>query len=293
MYANPPKTSLSDDASNLVNLNRYPIDKLSSILGQSLIADCQKQLDDIGCCHLREFINPNVLDLLRNESEKISVHAHYSNTLANVYFSQDDESFPRNHPKRFFVTRTSGFVRPDFFPADSAIRKLYNWEAFAAFIQACVRTEKLCKYNENLSDIVLNVVKPEQKFPWHFDTNHITVTIIIQNPETGGIFEYCPNIRSRDNENYDAVMKVLEGDRSLVRSLNLMPGDMQIFKGRYSLHRVKAVEGSRARYTAVFSYAEEPQMFGKAYLNRQLYGKVLSNNDELDKTAHRKDGLED
>ena len=46
-------------------------------------------------------------------------------------------------------------------------------------------------------------------FPWHFDTNNFTVTLAIQNAETGGAFEYAPRIREGD-ENFAEVSRVLE-----------------------------------------------------------------------------------
>ena len=64
-------------------------------------------------------------------------------------------------------------------------------------------------------------------------------------------------------------------DRSLIRSLRLEPGDLQIFKGRYSLHRVTPLSGPRLRYVAIFSFAEEPGMVGSPERTRQLYGRVL------------------
>ena len=33
-------------------------------------------------------------------------------------------------------------------------------------------------------------------------------------------------------------LKVIDGDRARVRELKLEPGDLQIFKGRFTLHRV-------------------------------------------------------
>ena len=111
-------------------------------------------------------------------------------------------------------------------------------------------------------------------FPWHFDTNNFTVTLAIQNAESGGDFEYAPNIRKGD-ENFDAVREVLDGTSDLVKFLRLEPGDLQIFKGRYSLHRVAPLEGTTPRYVAIFSYVEEPGMVGSPERTRQLYGKVL------------------
>ena len=65
---------------------------------------------------------------------------------------------------------------------------------------------------------------------------------MIQKPEKGGVFEYCPNIREPGNENFEEVQKVIAGDRTRVRQLKLEPGDLQIFKGRFTLHRVTKVE---------------------------------------------------
>ena len=57
--------------------------------------------------------------------------------------------------------------------------------------------------------------------------------------------------------------------------LHLRPGDLQLFKGRYSLHRVAPLYGPTPRYVAIFSYVEEPDMVGAPERTRQLYGRVL------------------
>ena len=76
------------------------------------------------------------------------------------------------------------------------------------------------------------------------------------------MFEYAPNIR-QDGENFEAVKAVLDGVSDRVKSLTLAPGDLQLFKGRYSLHRVSPLKGSTPRYVAILSYV------------KQLYGRVL------------------
>ena len=111
-------------------------------------------------------------------------------------------------------------------------------------------------------------------FPWHFDTNNFTITLAIQNSDEGGLFQYAPHIR-RSGENFDAVQKVLDGTSVKVVSLALEPGDLQIFKGRYSLHRVSPLRGDRKRYVAIFSYVEELDMVGAPERTKQLYGRVL------------------
>ena len=62
-----------------------------------------------------------------------------------------------------------------------------------------------------------------------------SITLAIQSADEGGLFEYAPNIR-QDGENFEAVKAVLGGVSDQVKSLALEPGDLQLFKGRYSLH---------------------------------------------------------
>ncbi len=96
-----------------------------------------------------------------------------------------------------------------------------------------------------------------------------------QEPEEGGIFEYCPHIRAPGDENLDGVGRVLRGeDPERIKQLDLRPGDLQLFRGRYSLHQVSRVGGTRERHTAVLGYAKRPGVVGPMERTRQLYGRV-------------------
>jgi hypothetical protein len=113
--------------------------------------------------------------------------------------------------------------------------------------------------------------------PWHFDTNEFTVSMLTQDSQEGGIFEYCPNIRSAQSENFADVQAVLAGrGEHLIRRLSLRPGDLQLFKGRYSLHRVSSVQGATARHSAIFAYSERSGVVGSVERTRQLFGRVLT-----------------
>ncbi len=79
----------------------------------------------------------------------------------------------------------------------------------------------------------------------------------------------------RGGENFDEVARVLDGTSDKVSILYLEPGDLQLFRGRYSLHRVAPLKGNRRRYVAIFSYVEEPNMVGAPERTKQLYGRVL------------------
>ena len=77
--------------------------------------------------------------------------------------------------------------------------------------------------------MIVNVAKPGQRFNWNFDTNEFTITTLLQAAESGGIFEYVPNLRSPDNEYIEEVKKVLYGDHNRMKQLELKAGDLQFF----------------------------------------------------------------
>ena len=68
---------------------------------------------------------------------------------------------------------------------------------------------------------------------------------------------------------------VLDGISDWVKSFALEPGDLQLFKGLYSLHRVGPLKGSTPHYVVILSYVEQPDMVGTLECVKQLYGRVL------------------
>ncbi len=288
MSAEPGHRQIAD----LVELDRYPIDAPGSETYGALVARCRDQLNDVGCAVLPGFLTDVGLRSLRDESSAVAASAYYSRQHTNVYFSADDESLPEDHPKRMFFDRTSAFVPADAFPGCSLVRCIYDWPALMPFFQDCLEEPALHRYADPLADVILNVLNPGEEFPWHFDTNEVSISIMTQRAEGGGLFEFCPGLRDPKDENYPGVRAVLEGGREPVETLDIAPGDLQIFKGRYAMHRVTRVMGESARYMAIYAYAREPDMVGRLERTRQLYGKVLPVHVDAE-ARRRADGLVD
>jgi hypothetical protein len=182
-------------------------------------------------------------------------------------------------------------VPADNLGADSILRTIFEWSAFSPFIKEVLQEEKFYPYADPLADVVVNLAEEGGGFPWHFDTNNFTVTLAIQNAESGGEFEFSPMVRSLTEENYEKVERVLDGDKSMIKTVILEPGDLQIFKGRYSLHRVAPLRGNRKRYVAIFSYVSEPGMVSSPQRAKELYGRVLPIH--LERAGLRADALID
>ena len=259
----------------LINLSDYPIDQPSGKLSK-VIDRVRADLEKDGCAIIRGFLSKEGVSELIKETTDVAHLAHHSSALTNAYFTADDPSLPKSHPKRQFFERSNAFIPADNFAKSGALRSIFDHEGFDEFIRACLNEpkDKFFRYADPLADAIVNVSTEGYGFPWHFDTNNYTVTLAIQNATEGGEFEYAPMIRHKD-ENFTEVSKVLKDQSKMVKSVVLQPGDLQLFKGRYSLHRVAPLKGSVPRYVAILSYVEEENMVGSVERTKQLYGRVL------------------
>ncbi|MGI9298742.1 MAG: HalD/BesD family halogenase [Gammaproteobacteria bacterium] len=282
---------------DFVNTGRYPVAHPESAEYRSLVRDARAMLARDGCAVLPGFVAAEGAAILAAEAERVSEFAWRSRSRTNAYFSRDDETLPPSHPLRRFYDRTNAFVPADnFVRGESPLRFLYEHPALMPFVREALAEREFYRYADPLADVIVNMLEPGEPgaaggFPWHFDTNSYTVTLAIQSGERGGVFEYCPNARAADDENYEGVRRILDGESDAVVSLPLAPGDLQIFRGRHALHRVTPVTGSRPRYVAIFSFASIPDMVASPERCRQLYGRVLPVH--LEKARARDDSLRD
>lgn len=268
-----PVLSVESSSAELINLETYPINQQGPAR-DALIREVRAQLDEDGCAVLKSFLTPRAVALLAAEADSVAHLAHRSFNRTNPYFTADDPTLPTDDPRRRFFDRSNAFVPADNFLPSGPLRQIHDFPAFDPFIKACLDQKAFYRYADPLADVIVNAADAGEGFPWHFDTNNFTITLAIQNAEEGGLFEYAPNIR-REDENFAAVQAVLDGRSDHVRRLALEPGDLQLFKGRYSLHRVSPLAGTTPRYVAIFSYVDQPDMVGAPERTKQLYGRVL------------------
>ena len=276
---------------NIVNLNEYPINQTNSDEYKRLIDKNKKLLDQDGCCVLPNFIKTQSLSKMKEEVERNLNKIHWTKDSHNPYFTKDDPELSKDHPKRIFTFRESGYLNSDDLENNSDLDTLYESEEMLKFVSDSLGVYPLYKWADPLGKNPYSVMHEDHYFPWHFDGNEFTLSILIQKAEKGGLFEYSPDLRNENNENFDEVTKVLRGDRKTVKSLDLKPGDLQIFKGRFSMHRVTKVEGKTSRYIALPTYVKDPYRVNKPEHSKQVYGKALPIHFERNNT--KVDGLID
>jgi len=269
-------TSDAQMVERVVDTSLYPLSEPDTEPWKAVVARVQTDLDDVGCSVLANFIRPELYDELRRQGQQVAPSAHYTVETVNVYNIDVATELPEGHPGRITMQRGNAFVARDQIDRDAIVHQLYRSDLFQHFVATCFGKPRLYELEDELSALVLNVIRPGLEHLWHFDTNEFTVSMLTQAADEGGVFEYCPNIRSAAAENLADVAAVLHGRAGhRIHRLTLRPGDLQLFKGRYALHRVSPVGGTRDRHTAIFAYSEQPGVVGSVARTRQLFGRVL------------------
>lgn len=260
---------------DLVDLDRYPILELDSAAGKKLVAEIRARMQETVLCALPGFLKASVVPRLAAETEALVPLAYRGPHEASPYFfnyGTDLSAFPPDHPRRRKTPRRLSQVAYDLVPEAALIRRLYEWQPLADFLARALDVPALYRGADRFQALNLSVMEEGGCQQWHFDTNESNITLLVQDAEEGGEFEYVPLIRSEEDEHYDDVKAVLDGDRSRVISLRQEPGMLVLFRGRRSLHRVAPCRGKRRRLQSVLAFNSRPGVVGSHASNLLHYG---------------------
>jgi len=264
------------EARDLIDLDKYPLDNLDSPEGEALVTRCRLEMSGTNSCVLRGFIKQSLRPVLADEAATLASKAFFYEKFGlNCYRTADDARYPLEHPRRRFYDVKEGVVAYDQFPLDSLLRKLYNWQPLAEFLARVFEKPALYPFEDQFQGLNLMVIKENEEevgMGWHFDENEFTITIMMQPPESGGEFEYVPDIRSAWDENYRAVADVLEGQRERVLQEPPEFGMLALFRGGFSLHRVAPVKGETPRIQCIATFEKQPGMKASAESSMNIYG---------------------
>ncbi|OZM71841.1 arpA protein [Amycolatopsis antarctica] len=287
-------TMESRSIEQVVDSSRYPLRDPGGAGWNTVVSRARRELREHGCSVLPGFVRSEFLAELRDECAAIAPSAYYDVETVNVYNAVPDDTLPADHPVRISMERGNAFVPRDTIPESAIIHRLYRSPLFRHFLATCVDLPAIHELADPLAGLCLNVVNPGRSHPWHFDTNEFAISMLTQEPDGGGVFEYCPNIRSASAENLDDVRAVLTGRGGhLIRRMSPRAGDLQLFRGRYSLHRVGTVTGRAQRHSAIFAYSGRPGVLGTVARTRQLFGRVAQSHLDAEGRAVRVDQLLD
>ena len=254
---------------SVVDQIKYPLSD------KSFISKCRHLIDKDGCVVLPGFLTKNAIRRLMEESNRNKHKAFYCKQEHSVYISPADKNFPADHPRNRLVVSTKGCITDDQISEDSYLKVLYKAQVFRDFLAEALGEQCLYGYADSLSSINIHYASETQELGWHFDSSSFAVTLLIQEPERGGEFQYVRSFRNSEKGemNFDGVNRLLE-DRVEYRSLAMSAGTLVLFKGRNSIHRVTPVGGDVTRILAVLAYNSEPNISLSETSRMTFYGRL-------------------
>ena len=260
---------MSRTLAGIVNLDLYAIGS------NNFRAKCKSTLDENGALVLRNFLTPAAIQSIRDEGIRNQHLAYYTVEDHNVYLTHTDEDYAPNHPRNRLVSSSKGCITDDQIPPDSALRILYEDEEFRAFLCLVLGESSLYEYADPLSSINLHYASEGQELGWHFDNSSFAITLMIQSPRDGGVFEYVKDVRDADagEMNFALCERVLDGDIA-TEKLSMDAGALVLFRGRNSMHRVTPTIGNRTRMLVVLAYNTEPGIALSESARMTFYGRL-------------------
>jgi len=258
-----------EDLEEIIDFGRCPL------ASESFRAQCRRTLDRDGVLVLEGFLTDSAIAAVREEGAQKQDLAHFCTQRHNVYLTVPDSDFASDHPRNQRVVSSKGCITDDQVSTDSALRTLYDSSVFRDFLCVVLGERSLHEYADPLSSINIHYAGEHQELGWHFDNSSFAITLMIQEPERGGTFEYIRGLRdsASGDMNFDGVLKVLKGDTK-PSVLAMGAGTLVLFRGRDAIHRVAPVEGNRTRMLVVLAYNSEPGISLSESARMTFYGRL-------------------
>ena len=260
-------TDSNHDIADIIDLDRYPVDRPGEPGYARLLAEGREALKQNALFSMAGFVRDEAVGPMARELESLVPGAcRYDRPRsAYVYAGEEwpaDHPCSQRHPCRYHQVLNYQIAN------DSPLRQIYYFQPLTDFLRELCGFETF--YRSDCPHLALSakIAGDGDTDGWHFDTNDVVFSLLLQEPERGGEFEYAPYLRSREDENYAGVARVIDDpDGGAIRP-PMRLGDFNVFMGDLSLHRVRPVKGSRRRIVGLFCYDRRPGMvFGQSYIN--------------------------
>jgi hypothetical protein len=253
-----PDVGLTFLMRDVLDLDRYPLDRIGSSERGALVDGCRAQLDAAGMFNLDGLIVPTgIAAALAELAPLIETEAFTHKRRHNIYFLPRVAGLADDHPALATFETVNHTICADRMP-DSVVCRIYEWPPLAQFLAEVMGKPALFTMADPLARANVMAYRAGDALNWHFDRSEFTTTLLLQAPQAGGAFQYRRDLRTDADPNYDGVAALVSGQDYDVATVPLAAGTLNVFKGKNTAHRVTPVEGPRERVIAVLSYYERP-----------------------------------
>ena len=255
-----------------MNLSRYPIDAPKSPETQRLISDCRSKLAETGMCLLPNFVSGTTLDRMKQEATALSPSAHYNEHWRTSPRGGGDSKIGESTQ----ATRASIWaIAFDQMRPESLSRQLYESDDLLNFVSAITDDPELYRCVDPLVSCHFSVFRDGDELGWHYDPKtNLVLTLQLQDADDGGHFEFANGVRSKEFDNAEIELAIIEGRYDNILSPDLRPGTLTIINGYSSFHRVTPVLGNRERIVTLLNYSKTPGYCFSDNIQQRFFGRV-------------------
>lgn len=253
----------------LINIKKHPIED------PAYRQQCRQQLIEQGTLVLPNFLTAKTLRRIKREGSRKQMHAYYTQDSHNVYLRESDPQYTDGHARNRLVESSKGCITDDQIDTLSPLRSLYDSLQLRSFFCDVLEEQQLYNYADRLSSINLHYASEGQELGWHFDNSSFAITLLIQKPAAGGVFEYVKDLLDADSGemNYEQVSALLDGEITPM-TLSADEGSLVLFRGRNAIHRVTPTQGDITRMLVVLAYNSQPDIALSESARMTFYGRL-------------------
>jgi hypothetical protein len=259
---------------DILNLERYPLHKPGSPEWNDLVHRCKADLARDGMYNLDDLMRPEAISKCLDEVKPVINTLSFTHTREhNIYFMKSISGLSEDHPALAKTKTINHTVCADQIP-HSIVLHIYEWAPLIVFIAATMDKAALYPMRDWLARANVMAYRDGEALNWHFDRSEFTTTLLLQAPEQGGEFVYRSDLRTVDDPNYEGVAKLLRGEDPVVKTMNVFPGTLNVFRGKNTAHKVNTVKGPKERIISVFTYYDRPGVMFTREEQIGFYGRT-------------------
>lgn len=238
---------------SIVNTALYPLS--DEVRRAGIVAKAIEELERDGAAAFPDFVSPDALAVMVEEATTNFERAYRRDQmlgfnpqgpLAQV---ADEALRQRSSPYSMWI------LGSDHLQREGSLQTLYRSPELMALAQDALGIDGLHPTDDPLINVNVTYMGDGDQHGWHFDDNDFVISLLLQAPESGGAFEYAPDV---DTAAAADIHAVLDGNSPLTRLQKVEAGTLLLFRGRRALHRVSQIAGDRKRMIALLSYHTEP-----------------------------------
>ena len=121
-------------AENIINKEKYPLDQPKTDVWKTLAKNCKSSFQQSGVAILKNFVQQPILDRMIAETDSTIHRSHFCKDNHNVFFEEDDNTLPADHPLRMREDTSLNSIPHDLMNPQDALHLYRRYWGISYFV---------------------------------------------------------------------------------------------------------------------------------------------------------------